>query len=156
MLLDVAPVNAISIVGDRMPARVQRSYRRWKHGPAVFKVDFIVEGDINWTNEACRRAGTVHCGGTLEEIAAAEAGLHSDHMPDRPFVLVGQQYLADPDRSNGNHHPIWAYAHVPHGYTGDATDAVLNQIERFAPGLRDQIVAIESRSAGDFERYNPN
>lgn len=156
VLLDVAPVNAIDIVGDRMPSRVRRAYGRWKHGPAAFKVDFIVDGHIPWTNGACRRAGTVHCGGTLEEIAAAEAGLHSNQMPKHPFVLVGQQYLADPGRSNGDHHPIWAYAHVPHGYAGDATEAVLNQIERFAPGVRDQIVAIEARSPAEYERYNPN
>lgn len=156
VLLDVAPRHAIDIVGDRMSASVVRSYSRWKYGPAVFKVDFVVDGDVEWTNESCRRAGTVHCGGTLEEIAAGEAGLHDGVMPERPFTLVAQQYLADPTRSNGSHHPIWAYAHVPHGYTGDATDAVLGQIERFAPGVRDQIVAIESRSPSDFESYNPN
>ncbi len=156
VLLDVAPVHAISIVGERMPPRVRRSFRRWKHGPGSFKVDFVVDGPIPWTNEACRRAGTVHCGGTFEEIAAAEAGLHRGVMPERPFVLVAQQYLADPGRSNGDHHPIWAYAHVPHGHASDATDAVLAQIERFAPGTRDQIVAIGSRSPADFEQYNPN
>ncbi|MGA9278195.1 phytoene desaturase family protein, partial [Ilumatobacter sp.] len=156
VMLDVAPLHAIEIVGSRMPGRVRRAYRRWKHGPGVFKVDFVVDGGLDWTNEACRRAVTVHCGGTLEEIAAAESDIHAGRMPDRPFVLVGQQYLADPTRSEGDHHPIWAYAHVPSGHTGDATDAVLRQIERFAPGVRDRIVAIGTRSPADYERDNPN
>jgi phytoene dehydrogenase-like protein len=155
-LLDVTPTAAIRIVGDRMPARVRRAYSRWKYGPAAFKVDFVVEGGVPWANEACRRAGTVHCGGTMEEVAAAEAAAHGGRMPERPYVLVGQQYLADPSRSAGDRHPIWAYAHVPHGYTGDATDAVLDQLERFAPGLRERIVAIGTTTPAQYEAYNPN
>ena len=94
-----------------------------------------------WTNEACRRAGTVHVGGTFEEVVAAERDVNRGRMPERPFVLVGQQYLADPSRSAGDVHPVWAYAHVPNGFTGDAEAAMLDQIERFAPGLRERIVA---------------
>ncbi len=155
-LLDVAPTAAMTIVGDKMPARVRRAFGRWKYGPASFKVDFVVEGGVPWANEACGRAGTVHCGGTVDEIAAAEHASYHGRMPERPYVLVGQQYLADPSRSKGDLHPIWSYAHVPHGYTGDATEALLDQIERFAPGLRDRIVAITHRSPADFEAYNPN
>ena len=93
-----------------------------------------------WTNEACRRAGTVHAAGSFEEIVAAERDVNRGRMPERPFVLVAQQYLADPERSAGDVHPVWAYAHVPSGYDGDATEALIGQIERFAPGLRERIV----------------
>lgn len=156
VLLDVAPQAAAAIAGDRLPARVQRAYRRWRYGPGAFKVDLVVEGGVPWTNEACGRAGTVHCGGTIEEIAAAEAGLHRGRAAERPFVLVGQQFVADPTRSKGDLHPVWAYAHVPHGYTGDATGAVIGQIERFAPGLRERIVATSTRTPADHERCNAN
>jgi phytoene dehydrogenase-like protein len=156
VLLDVAPGAAADIAGDRMPARVRRAYRRWRHGPAAFKVDLVVRDGIPWTNDACRKAGTVHCGGTLEQIAAAERDVQHGRMPARPFVLVSQQYLADPSRSKGDLHPIWAYAHVPHGFTGDATDATIGQIERFAPGLRERIIGTSVWRPADFERYNAN
>jgi phytoene dehydrogenase-like protein len=155
-LLDVAPQAAAAIAGDRMPPRVQRAYRRWRYGPGSFKVDLVVDGGIPWSNEACRRAGTVHCGGTIEEIAAAEAGLHRGQVAERPFVLVGQQHLADPGRSKGDLHPVWAYAHVPARYTGDATHAIIDQMERFAPGLRERIVASTTRNPAELEAYNPN
>uniref|UniRef100_UPI003CC7CDA8 phytoene desaturase family protein n=1 Tax=Nocardia abscessus TaxID=120957 RepID=UPI003CC7CDA8 len=106
--------------------------------------------------KAARRAGTVHLGGTFAEIAATELDIHCGRMPERPFVLVGQQYLADPRRSVGDIHPIWAYAHVPYGYRGDATAAITAQIERFAPGFRDRIVGTSVRSTTEFAEYNPN
>ena len=109
-----------------------------------------------WTNEACRRAGTVHVGGSFEEIVAAEREVNRGRMPERPFVLVAQQYLADPERSAGDVHPVWAYAHVPNGYDGDATEALLDQIERFAPGLRERIVATAVRSPAELEADNAN
>jgi phytoene dehydrogenase-like protein len=155
-LLDVAPRSLVSIAGDRLPPRVRRQLQRWRHGPGAFKVDLAVEGGVPWANAACRRAGTVHVGGTLDEVRAAEHAVATGSMPDRPFVLVGQQYLADPKRSSGNVHPVWAYAHVPHGWQGDATDAVLDQIERFAPGLRERIVGRRVRDPAGFEAYNPN
>ncbi|MEU9101842.1 NAD(P)/FAD-dependent oxidoreductase [Streptomyces sp. NPDC048361] len=155
-LLDVAPRSAIALCGDRLPARTRRAYARWKHGPAAFKVDLAVEGGVPWRDEACRRAGTVHLGGTLEEITHTEQTVARGRMPERPFVLVAQQYLADPVRSAGDVHPVWAYAHVPHGYTGDATEAVLAQLERFAPGLRDRVLARAAMSAPSLEAYNAN
>ena len=94
--------------------------------------------------------------GSYAEIAAAERDVHSGRMPARPFVLVGQQYLADPSRSKGDLHPVWAYAHVPSGYDGDASDAVLGQIERFAPGFRERIVATATRDPGELRAYNAN
>ncbi len=156
VMLDTAPGAAARICGDRLPGRVRRAYRGWRHGPAAFKVDLAVQGGIPWTHEACRRAGTVHLGGTLEEVVRTEAQTAGGRMPERPFVLVGQQYLADPDRSRGDVHPIWAYAHVPHGYPGDATEAVLRQIERFAPGFRERIVGRSVRSTAELARYNVN
>ncbi len=156
LLLDTSPSAAAAILGDQLPSRVRRAYQRYRHGPGAFKVDFAVEGGIPWTNEACRRAGTVHLGGTLEDLAVSERDVVAGRLPERPYVLLAQQYLADPSRSNGNVHPVWAYAHVPHGWTGDATDLLLDQVERYAPGVRERIVAVSTRSTAGFETYNAN
>lgn len=156
VMLDLSPAAAVDLYGDAMPARVRRSYRRYREGSSAFKVDFAIEGDIGWTNPDCGRAGTVHLGGTFAEIADTERQRALGRMVERPFVLVGQQYLADPGRSAGNINPIWAYAHVPFGYAGDATAAVVGQIERFAPGFRDRVVATVSKGTADLEAYNPN
>ena len=109
-----------------------------------------------WTNAATRRAGTVHAAGSFAEIVAGERAIDRGRMPERPFVLVCQQSLADPTRARDGVHPVWAYAHVPRGYTGDATEALLDQIERFAPGLRERILARAVRSTGEIERDNAN
>ena len=156
VLFDTSPTGAASILGDALPTRTRSAYQRWRYGPGAFKVDLAVEGGIEWTAQACRRAGTVHLGGTLEEVVATEADIHAGRMPQRPFVLVAQQYLADPSRSAGNIHPVWAYAHVPAGFDGDATDAIINQIERFAPGTRERIVALHATSTSGLEAYNAN
>ncbi len=156
VLLDTAPAGALEIVGDALPTRVRRALGRYRYGPAAFKVDIAIEGDIPWTNEECRRAGTLHLGGTAAEIAAIEKETTRGVMAERPFVLLGQQYLADPTRSHGSVNPIYAYAHVPNAYDGDATEAILGQIERFAPGFRERIVAVSTRTPAEFETYNPN
>jgi phytoene dehydrogenase-like protein len=156
VMLDLSPAAAYAIYGDVMPGRIKRSYRRYRQGSSAFKVDFAIEGDIPWTNPDCGRAGTVHLGGTFAEIADTEHQRAQGKMAQRPFMLVGQQYLADPSRSAGNTNPIWAYAHVPFGYTGDATAALVDQIERFAPGFRDRIIATVSTSAAELQAYNPN
>jgi phytoene dehydrogenase-like protein len=156
VMLDLSPAGALKIYGDVMSGRIRRSYRRYREGSSAFKVDFAIEGDIPWTNPHCRRAGTVHLGGTFAEIAGTERERAQGKMAHRPFVLVGQQYLADPSRSAGNVNPIWAYAHVPFGYDGDATAAVVDQIERFAPGFRDRVTATVSTGTADLEAYNPN
>jgi phytoene dehydrogenase-like protein len=156
VVFDLAPRAVAEIAGERLPSRVARAYRRYRHGPGAFKLDLAVEGGVPWVNEACRSAGTVHVAGTFEEIAVAERAINRGSMPERPFALVGQQYLADPGRSKGELHPVWVYAHVPSGYRGDATDTVLGQIERFAPGFRDRIVATSVRSPSDLAAYNPN
>jgi len=155
-MFDLAPTGVADILGDRLPARIARAYRRFRYGPGAFKVDFAVAQGVPWTAEAARRAGTVHLGGTFAEVAATERAVNAGSMPERPFVLVGQQYLADPGRSVGDVHPVWTYAHVPNGYSGDATAAIIAQIERFAPGFRERIVGMAVRSPGGFAEYNPN
>ncbi|MGZ8771040.1 MAG: phytoene desaturase family protein, partial [Aeromicrobium sp.] len=156
LMLDVAPDSAARIMGDRLPARIQRSYGRYKFGPGAYKVDFAIEGDIPWTNADVGRAGTVHLGGTFEQIAHIEAQTVRGEMPLQPFTLLGQQYLADPSRSAGGLNPIYAYAHVPNGYDGDATEAIVAQIERFAPGFRSRIRHAFVRNVADLEAYNAN
>jgi phytoene dehydrogenase-like protein len=156
VMLDLNPAAALRIYVDVMPGRIKRSYRRYRQGPAAFKVDFAIDGHIPWANPDCRRAGTVHLGGAFEEIADTERQRAAGRMPERPFTLVGQQYLADQSRSAGGINPIWSYAHVPFGYTGDATAAVVAQIERFAPGFRERIVATASKSTAELEAYNHN
>jgi len=154
--LDLAPEVAADLAGDRLPPRVARAYRRYRHGPAAFKLDLAVQDGVPWTNEPSSRAGTVHVGGSFEELAAAERDINRGRMPERPFVLVAQQYLADPERSAGDVHPVWAYTHVPHGYDGDAEPAILAQLERFAPGLRERIVGSASRSTSQIAAANAN
>jgi phytoene dehydrogenase-like protein len=156
VLWDVAPTAVADILGDRLPARIGKAYRRFRYGPGAFKVDFAVGGGVPWTAGPARRAGTVHLGGAFAEIAAAEREVHAGRLPHRPFVLVGQQYLADPQRSAGDVHPVWAYAHVPHGFTGDATAAIIARIEQYAPGFRDRIVGTAVRSTTELASYNPN
>jgi phytoene dehydrogenase-like protein len=156
VMLDLNPAAAVEIYGDLMPGRIKRSYRRYRQGSSAFKVDFAIEGHIPWVNPACRRAGTVHLGGTFAETARTERQRAAGRMSPRPFTLVGQQYLADPSRSAGNINPIWSYAHVPFGYTGDATAAVVDQIERFAPRFRDRVIVTVTKSTAELEAYNQN
>lgn len=156
VLLDTGPEAALTLLDGRLPARTERAYRRFRRGPAAFKLDLAVRDGVPWTAPAARRAGTVHVGGTWEEIAAAEAAVVAGRMPERPFVLVAQQSLADPGRARDGVHPVWVYGHVPFGHEGDATDAVLDQVERFAPGFRSRIVASAVRTPADFAAENPN
>lgn len=156
VLLDTSPAAAAELAGDQLPRRIARAYRRYRHGPGAFKVDFAVEGGVPWLHEPSQRAGTVHVGGSLAEIAAAEAAIQRGRMPSRPFVLVGQQAVADPTRATGPLVPVYSYAHTPHGFPGDATRAIIAQIERFAPGFEDRIVATHVRSTTEMSRRNPN
>jgi phytoene dehydrogenase-like protein len=156
VVLDLAPRGVVDIAGDRLPSRVARAYRRYKHGPGAYKVDFAVEGGVPWANEAARKAGTVHVAGGFDEIVAGERDVNRGLMPARPFVLLAQQYLADPSRSNGDVHPVWSYAHVPSGYTGNATEATIGQIERFAPGFRERIVGMSVCTTTEIAASNAN
>ncbi|MFH9726520.1 phytoene desaturase family protein [Streptomyces sp. NPDC017254] len=155
-LLDLDPGQVAGLYGDLLPRRVSAAYRRFRRGPGAFKVDLAVEGGVPWTDERARRAGTVHLGGPLSEVVWTEREVTEGRMPERPFVLVGQQYLADPSRSVGDVHPVWTYAHVPHGYDGDATEAILRRLERFAPGVRERVVGLRITRPADFAAANPN
>lgn len=156
VVLDLAPRGVLELAGGKLPSRVARAYRRYKHGPGAFKLDLAVEGGVPWSYEPARRAGAVHVVGRFEEAVVAEREVNRGRMPERPYVLVAQQYLADPDRSKGDLHPVWTYAHVPSGYSGDATAAILDQVERFAPGLRERIVAQSARTTAEIEAANAN
>lgn len=156
VMLDTSPGAAADILGDALPGRVERAYRRYRFGPGAFQIALAVEDGVPWTHEPTRRAGTVHLGGSMREIVAAERDVWHGRMPERPFVLLGQQSQADPSRRAGNIHPIDAYAHVPNRFDGDATEAILAQIERFAPGVRERIVGMSVRSTEQIVRDNAN
>jgi phytoene dehydrogenase-like protein len=156
VLLDTAPRAALSIAAGRLPPRVTRALARFRYGPAAFKVDFAVHEGVPWSHEPSRRAGTVHVGGSLAEIVAAEAATNAGRLAERPFVLVCQQYLADPSRSSGDLHPLYAYAHVPASFPGDATELIEAQIERFAPGFRERIAARHVQTVAQLEAGNAN
>jgi len=155
-LFDTNPAQLAAIAGDQLPPRFANRLLRFRHGPAAFKIDYALDGPVPWTNEACRRAGTVHLGGTFAEVAAAEAACAAGRMPERPFVLVVQQSLFDTSRAPAGKHTLWTYAHVPHNSPIDATDALEDQIERFAPGFRDLVLARHVTGPAAFEAYNPN
>lgn len=156
VLYDTNPGLPAKLLGDRIPPRIRRALARYRYGSAAFKVDFAVHGGIPWANPATRRAGTVHVCGNARDVAAAERDTFDGRMPERRFVIVAQQALVDSVRAVGNLTPIYAYAHVPHGYAGDATESIVAQIERFAPEFRDRIAAIAACSPADLERGNPN
>lgn len=156
VLLDVMPQAAAKILGKRLPPRIFRRFAEYRPGPAAFKVDYLVDGEIGWANRDCARAGTVHLGGGLTEIVEAEGSVAAGRLPARPFVLVGQQWVADPTRAPGSLKPVWAYAHVPQGFTGDATDVVTAQIERFAPGFTNRIVEVAATTTRHLQDTNPN
>ncbi|WP_349827373.1 phytoene desaturase family protein [Brevibacterium litoralis] len=161
LFFDTSPGTALRVLGDRVPTRIRSALGKFLQGPGAYSVHLAVEGGIPWTYAPARRAGSLHLCGAYEETAAAEALVSRGRMPERPFVLLGQQYLADPSRVSGGADasgpvPIDAYAHVPAGYTGDATEAVLAQIERFAPGFRDRVVATHVRTPAEHAAHNPN
>ena len=155
-LFDTNPAQLASIAGDQLPPRYVRRLQRFKHGPAAFKIDYALDGPVPWINDSCRRAGTVHVGGTVAEVREAEAACAAGRMPERPFVLVVQQSLFDSSRAPAGKHTLWAYAHVPHGSPVDATTALEDQIERFAPGFRDLVLARHVTSPAALEAHNPN
>ena len=156
LLLDVTPRQLLSIAREKLPARYARRLERYRYGPAAFKVDYALEGPVPWTDPMCARASTVHLGGTFEEVAAAERACALGEMPVRPFVLFSQPTTFDAGRAPAGRHVGWAYAHVPHGWPGDATQAVEAQVERFAPGFKDLILERVSRGPRALERDNPN
>ncbi len=156
LLLDVTPRQLLRIAGGRLSAGYRQELEKYRYGPGVFKMDWALAGPIPWRAEACRRAGTVHAGGTLTEIAAAEREVWEGRHPEKPFVLVAQQSLFDPDRAPAGKHAGWAYCHVPNGSRFDMGERIERQIERFAPGFRDLIIARHARDTAGFEAYNEN
>jgi phytoene dehydrogenase-like protein len=153
---DVSPAELVRIAGGRLPRDYVRRLRRFRHGPAAFKVDYALDGPIPWTAAECSRAGTVHLGGTLQEIAESERepwrGLHAE----RPFVLLAQHSLFDPSRAPDGKHTAWAYCHVPNGSDFDMTERIEAQIERFAPGFRDRVLARSVLPPSELEARNRN
>jgi phytoene dehydrogenase-like protein len=156
VLFDTSVWNFARIAGDRLPARYREKLESFQHAPGVFKIDYALNAPIPWKAHACRRAGTIHLGGTLDEIAAAERDCAQGKIPDRPFVLVAQQSVFDETRAPQGQHTLWAYAHVPFDCTIDISDKIEAQIERFAPGFRDCILARHKVNATDLEKSNPN
>lgn len=155
-MLDLTPRQVLAVGGDRIPPRYARALRRYRYGPGVCKVDWALSEPVPWANPEVARAGTVHLGGTLEEIAAAERAVLAGRVPERPFVIFVQATVADPSRAPVGRHTGWAYCHVPHGAPLDWTDAIEAQVERFAPGFRDTILARRTTTASALEAYDAN
>jgi phytoene dehydrogenase-like protein len=156
VLCDVTPRQLLAVAGDKLPEGYRRALQRYRYGPGVFKVDYALDGPIPWKAPACARAGTVHLGGTLPEIAAAERSVWRGAPPEHPYVLLAQQSLFDATRAPAGQHTVWAYCHVPHGSAVDMTARIEGQIERFAPGFRDRVLARHTLNAAQMEAYNAN
>jgi phytoene dehydrogenase-like protein len=160
VLLDTTPRAAAAIAGDRLTARTRERYERFRYGPGVFKVDWALAGPVPWAAEGVRRAGTVHLGGTLEEIVRSERQVASGRPPDRPFTLFAQYHPWDPSRvpddAPAGATTAWAYCHVPAGSAVDMTDRIEAQVERFAPGFRDLIIGRATHGPADMEAHDPN
>ena len=160
VLLDTTPRAAVAIAGDRLPPRTRRRYERFRYGPGVFKVDWALGGPVPWRAEGVRRAGTVHLGGTLDEIVRSERQVATGRPPDRPFTLFAQYDPWDPSRVPADAPPgattAWAYCHVPAGSDVDMTDRIEAQVERFAPGFRDRILARATHGPAELEAHDPN
>jgi phytoene dehydrogenase-like protein len=156
VMFDVTPRQLDRIASHHLPAGYRRKLQGYRYGPGVFKMDFALDGPIPWKARDCAQAATVHVGGTLEEIAMSERAVGYGQHPERPFVLVAQSSLFDPTRAPESKHTVWAYCHVPNGSTVDMSERLIAQIERFAPGFRDRILAQTTRTSIELERYNPN
>jgi phytoene dehydrogenase-like protein len=156
VLLDLTPRQVLAVCGERLPSGYARRLREYRYGPGVFKLDWALAGPVPWRDPAVGGAATVHLGGTLGEIAHAEAEVAAGHHPERPFVLAVQPCAADPSRAPAGRHVLWAYCHVPNGSTVDCTAAVEDQVERFAPGFRDLVLARTAHNTAAMERHNPN
>ncbi len=156
ILLDVTPRQVLAIAGEHLPDNYRHRLKRYRYGPGVFKLDYALNAPIPWKAEACTRAGTIHLGGTLEEIASSERVVWQGVHPEKPFVILVQPTLFDPNRAPRGKHTAWAYCHVPSGSTQDMTRLIEDQIERFAPGFQKTILARHSLNTAEMEAYNPN
>lgn len=156
VLLDLTPRQLLAVGGDRLPPGYARRLRDYRYGPGVFKLDWALSGPVPWRDPAVRGAATVHLGGTLDQIARAEGEVAAGRHPDRPYVLAVQPCAADPSRAPDGGHVLWAYCHVPNGSARDMTAAIENQVERFAPGFRDLVLARAAHDPAAMERHNQN
>ncbi len=156
VLLDLTARQVLAIAGHKLPVRYRQRLERYRYGPGVFKLDYALSVPIPWASPLCRRAGSVHIGGTLDEISASERAVAEGRVPERPFVILSQPSLYDSTRAPAGRHVAWAYCHVPNGSVADVRPQVEAQIERFAPGFRECILACRSTSAAEMARYNPN
>jgi phytoene dehydrogenase-like protein len=156
VLLDVTPRQLLALAGDTAPAGYARRLARFRYGPGVCKVDWALDGPIPWRDPDLARAGTVHLGGTLPQLASAERAVAAGRIPRRPFVILVQATVMDPTRAPAGRHTAWAYAHVPHGSPVDATELIEAEVERAAPGFRDLVLGRHTRTAVAHEAYNPN
>ena len=156
VLLDVTPRQVLRLAGHRLPNSYRRQLARYRYGPGVFKMDWALDGPIPWRAEACQRAATVHLGGTLREIVRAEQGAFRGQHSERPFVILAQPSLFDDTRAPAGQHTAWAYCHVPHGSTLDVSARIESQIERFAPGFRERVLARHVMAPAALEHYNAN
>ncbi|MGA3171189.1 MAG: NAD(P)/FAD-dependent oxidoreductase [Chthoniobacteraceae bacterium] len=156
IILDVSPWQFLQLAGDRLPLDYRRAIERFRHAPGIFKVDYALDAPVPWLDESCRRAGTVHIGGAAGEIAATERAVARGQIPDRPFVLAAQHTLFDSTRAPEGKHTLWAYCHIPFGSIFDMTSRIERQIERFAPGFRERILARHTMGPERLEAWNPN
>lgn len=156
VLLDISVWEFLRIAGRQLPQRYRQRLELFRHAPGIFKIDYALSSPIPWKAEACRRAGTIHLGGGIDEIAAAERDVSRGRMPERPLVLVAQQSLFDETRAPRGQHTLWAYCHVPFNCDMDMTGQIESQVERFAPGFRDCILARHEMAAADLAKSNPN
>ena len=156
LLFDLDPVQVESIAGGCLSGRYRRKLSSFRFGPGIFKMDHVLDGPVPWSDTFSRAAGTVHVGGTFEQVKAAEHIVASGQHPDQPFVLVAQQSLVDPSRTPDNREVLWSYTHVPNGSTVDMTTAIEDQIERFAPGFKDRIISRQTTTAAQLATYNAN
>jgi phytoene dehydrogenase-like protein len=155
-LFDLTPRQVLKIAGERLPSGYRRQLEHFRYGVGVFKIDYALSQPIPWRDVQVSQAGTVHVGGTLAEIAASERAIWRGEHPEKPFVLLAQQSLFDSSRAPQGQHTAWAYCHVPNGSTIDMTSHIEAQIERFAPGFREVILARATLNAQEMESYNPN
>jgi len=156
VLLDVSPRQFLRLAGRRVSRLAARPWARFRPGPGACKVDWALDGPVPWTAEACRRTVTVHVGGSFDEVARSEAAVRAGVHPERPFVLVAQTGVVDPTRAPEGKQTLWAYCHVPNGSEVDMADSMEAQIERFAPGFKDRVLARSVRTASEAEAHNPN
>jgi phytoene dehydrogenase-like protein len=156
VLCDVTPRQLLGLAGDLLPERYRRRLERWRYGPGTFKLDYALDGPIPWRNPEVAQAGTVHLGGSFAEIAESERAAWEGRHAERPFVLLAQHTLFDDTRAPAGKHTAWAYCHVPNGSHEDATRRIEAQIERFAPGFRERVLARAHRGPAELERENQN